>query len=142
MKAGIDFIGIGCGALVINEKNEVLLIKRSAKARTEPGSWSRPGGQVEFGETVEHAVEREMEEEVGIKVKAVKLLDMTQIIEEGKHWIAFGYLATYISGTPINKEPDKHEEIKWFSLDNLPENLNSYTANSIRSYRSGVPFGA
>lgn len=43
--------------------------------------------------------EREIQEEVGIQVKALKLLEITQNIDPtcGSHWIAVGYLAEYIS---------------------------------------------
>lgn len=136
MKAGKDFIGVGCGAIIINDKNEVLLLKRSINSRIDPGLWSRPGGQVEFDESIEDAVEREVKEETGIIVKAVRRLDYTETISDNRstHWVALGFLAKHISGEPINVEPNKHDEIKWFSIDNLPSNLADYTKNSIEFY--------
>lgn len=136
MQAGKDFIGVGCGAIIINDKNEVLLLKRSIHSRTDPGLWSRPGGQVEFNESIEQAVEREVKEETGIIVKAVRRLDYTETISDDKttHWIALGFLAKHISGEPINVEPEKHDEIRWFALNNLPDNLADYTKNSIEFY--------
>lgn len=133
MKAGKDCIGVGCGAIIINDKNEVLLLKRSMSSRTDPGLWSRPGGQVEFGESVKKAVERETKEEAGVTVEAIRELDFTETISEdgATHWIALGYLAKYVSGQPVNVEPDKHDEIKWFPIDNLPEDLADYTKNSL-----------
>ncbi|MCK5063376.1 MAG: NUDIX domain-containing protein, partial [Candidatus Aenigmarchaeota archaeon] len=74
MKSGKDFIGIGCGAIIINDKNEVLLVKRSKTSRVNPDIWSRPGGEVEFGESSAKAVEREVLEETGIIIKAVRPL--------------------------------------------------------------------
>lgn len=53
MKAGIDYIGVSAGALIVNKKGEILLTKRSMKARNEKGKWEAPGGQVHFGETRE-----------------------------------------------------------------------------------------
>ena len=50
----------------INDNNKILLVKRSSSSRTESGTWSRPGGQVEFGETVEEAVRREIKEETDV----------------------------------------------------------------------------
>ena len=133
MKPGKNFIGIGCGAIIINDNNEILLVKRSENSRTEPNTWSRPGGEVNFGETVEQAVEREVEEETGIKVKVLRFLEITQIIdkENNKHWIALGFLAKHIEGEPKNLEPEKHDDIKWFPLNQLPENINSYTKNAV-----------
>jgi len=137
MKAGIDHIGVGCGAIIVNDKDEVLLVKRSQNSRTEPGQWSRPGGQVEFGEHGATATEREVEEETGIKVKVVRPLEFTEVIDGdngGKHWVALGYLARHVSGEPVNREPDKHEDIRWFPLEGLPENLTSYTRNAINVF--------
>ena len=136
MKAGIDYIGVGCGAIIINSKNEVLLLKRSASSRTEPGYWSRPGGEVEYGETVEEAVAREVKEETGIEVKVIRFLEITQNINknENKHWIALGFLAEHVSGVPINAEPAKHDEVKWFPLNALPKKLTDYTKNAIEIY--------
>ena len=136
MHPGIDYIGVGCGAIVINDNNEVLLVKRSSSSRTEPGMWSRPGGQVEFGETVEEAVEREVLEETGVTVKFERFLCMDQNMGESKHWIALGFLATYVSGRAQNLEPDKHYAVRWVSLDELPDNLTAYTRHSVDEFIS------
>jgi len=139
MKAGKDYVGVGCGGIIINEEeNKVLLVKRSLNSRTEPGYWSRPGGEVEYGETIEEAVKREILEETGIITKVTKFLELTQIIdkEKGNHWIALGYLAKYISGEPKNLEPEKHNEVKWFSLSKLPTKLTSYTKNALKVYNN------
>jgi len=133
MKAGIDFVGIGCGAIIVNDKNEVLLVKRAASSRMAAGTWSRPGGQVEFGEKIEEAVEREVLEETGVKVKAERFLELAEDFGNEKHWLAIGYLAKYIAGEARNVEPDKHDEVKWFSLTSLPK-LNKYTESSIKKY--------
>ncbi|NOR84651.1 hypothetical protein GQ473_00890 [archaeon] len=50
------------------------------------------------------------------------------------YWQIYGYLAKIIDGTPKNMEPEKHIDMKWFSLNNLPENINEYTRNSIDAY--------
>jgi mutator protein MutT len=134
MKTGKDYIGVGCGAIVINNKNEVLLLKRSENIRSNQGMWDRPGGQVEYGERVENAVIREVQEEVGITVGNLSFLKLDQDMGENKHFIAIGYLAEHISGEVENKEPHKHDEVRWFNLDNLPKNITEYTKNSIKVY--------
>jgi len=138
LKPGKDFIGFGCGSLVVNDKDEVLLLKRSMNSRTSPGMWSQPGGGVEYGERVEEAIEREIFEETNLIVKVTEFLDFTQEIGENKehHWIPVSYLSKYVSGEIIIKEPHKHDEIKWFSLDNLPDNVNFYTKRTIDAYLS------
>ncbi len=55
MKKGIDYIGVGVGAIIFNTDGKVFLARRDRKARSELGKWEFPGGGVEFGETLEHA---------------------------------------------------------------------------------------
>jgi len=45
MKAGVDYIGVGGGALIFNKKGEVLLLQRTANSKNQAGQWSKPGGQ-------------------------------------------------------------------------------------------------
>jgi ADP-ribose pyrophosphatase len=136
MKKGTDYIGVGCGALIINDNNETLLLKRTQKTRSEAGFWSKPGGTVEFGEKVEDAVKREIKEELGVHIELIRFLGFTDHIikSENQHWVAFNYLAKIISGTLQNIEPEKAEEIKWFKLNNLPENLTQTTREPIDVY--------
>ncbi len=139
MKSGKDFIGVGCGAIIINDRNEVLLVKRSKNSRVNPDIWSRPGGEVEFGESSAEAVEREVFEETGIIIKAVQSLGFLDNISPDRktHWISIGYLAEYVSGKIENKEPEKHDEIRWFPINELPENVTDYTRESVKEVLKG-----
>lgn len=132
----IDYIGVGCGALIINDKNETLLIKRGDKSKNEVGFWGKPGGAVEFGEKVEDAVRREIKEELDIDIELVKFLGFTDHIikSDNQHWVTLSYLAKIISGEPKNMEPEKTEAIGWFNFNNLPENLNQPAIDSIKKY--------
>jgi 8-oxo-dGTP diphosphatase len=136
MKIGTDCIGIGCGALIVNDNNETLLLKRTSKTRNEAGFWSKPGGGVEFGEEIEDAVKREIKEELGVEIELVKFLGFTNSVlkAENQHWVSFNYLAKIISGELKNVEPEKHEEIKWFKLNELPEKVNKYTIEAVKEY--------
>lgn len=136
MKPGIDYIGVGCGALIINKKSEVLLQKRGSKSKNEIGFWTKPGGAVEFGEKVENTVKREIKEELGIDIKLIQFLGFTNHIikSENQHWVTFNFLAEIIAGIPKNLEPEKIEEIKWFKLNNLPPKLSQTTSEPIKKY--------
>jgi len=125
--AGRDFIGLGVGAFIVNNKNKVLLMLRSKYLpddRTTVGMWSIPGGQVHFGETCKAAVAREAKEELGIGIEIVKLIGYTDQILKTKnlHWHSMHYLCKIKKGTPTIKEPDKCDAIKWFPLKKLPSN--------------------
>ena len=55
-------------ALIRNEGNKILLLKRSDRNDYKPGYWDIPGGTVEAGETVEEALKREAKEEIGAEI--------------------------------------------------------------------------
>ena len=74
MKIGTDCIGVGAGALIVNEKNETLLQKRTDKTRNRAGFWAKPGGGVEFGDKIEDTVIREIKEELGVDIEIIKFL--------------------------------------------------------------------
>ncbi len=120
-----DWIGLGVAAVIMDEKNRVLLQKRGAKASNEIGKWKFPGGRVEYGEKVKDALVREIKEELGVQIEIVRFIDNLEqfLPQEQEHWFVPFFLCRIKSGTPKNLEPKKHEQIKWFSLKNLPENM-------------------
>ncbi|NTU77516.1 MAG: NUDIX domain-containing protein [Alphaproteobacteria bacterium] len=135
MQKGKDYIGVGVGAVIARaQKSEVLLVKR--KKPPEAGCWSIPGGAVEFGETFEKAVVREIKEEVGLDIKVDRLLRVTDHIvpDEGVHWISPAYEASIVQGEARNLEPDKHEAVEWFPVNRLPDNLTMTTSLAMASF--------
>ncbi len=145
MQKGKDYIGVGGGCLILNDKEEVLLIRRAGEVRNEAGWWSKPGGGVKFGETAEKAMIREMKEELDIEVEIVGCLPHTDHIiktETGdnntdQHWVALNFIAKIKSGQPKNMEPHKCDKIGWFAMDNLPEKITQTTAEPIKNYLEG-----
>jgi len=123
MKKGIDYIGVGVGAVIFDSEGRVFLAKRGREARNESGGWEFPGGSVEFGETLEQAIAREVKEEYGIEIAVLGLLDVVNhlIPEERQHWVSPTYLCRIASGTPRIREPHKCDEIGWFAVGEIPE---------------------
>jgi 8-oxo-dGTP diphosphatase len=138
MKAGIDYIGVSIGAVIINSKNEILLLKRSQNAKNEKGKWEAPGGAVEFWEKREQAVKREMKEELGVDIEIIDILQVVDEIlsKDRQHWVGTSYLVK-IKGKqkPQIMEPKKHDAIGWYSLDNLPSPMSWVTKSDINSYK-------
>ncbi|MBI5346912.1 MAG: NUDIX domain-containing protein [Chlamydiae bacterium] len=126
MKKGVDFIGVGAGALIFNNEGKVLIAQRGPKARNDVGKWHFPGGCVEFGETCEQAVVRELKEEFEIDIEVVEFLEMVDYIlpEEKQHWISIFFVARHIGGVPKITEPEKCLGFKWLKFSEInPDEL-------------------
>jgi len=139
MKPGVDYIGVGVGAMIFNEKGKVLLTLRGAKSRNQIGKWEFPGGRVNFGEKLEEAIRREIKEELGIEIEVGDLYYVADDIlkEEKQHWVSPAFTCKIKRGVPKILEPGKFEKIGWFSLDNLPSNLSLATKLDIETYKHG-----
>ncbi len=141
MKKGIDYIGVSAGAMIINEKGELFLSKRSQNVKNERGHWETPGGSVEFGEILADAVRREMKEEYGVDIEIIEQFPAEDhlIPAEGQHWVATTFLAIIKDGEmPKICEPKKCEAIGWFTLDNLPSPLSIITRLDILHHGQAV----
>lgn len=66
---------VSAATIVLNNKNEILLIKGPKRG------WEIPGGQVEEGESLEKAAIRETKEETGIDIKILKFCGIFQNVE-------------------------------------------------------------
>ncbi len=123
--------GRGVGALIFNDKDEILLIRRKEDRRRE--TWAMPGGKVDEGETFRQALEREIKEELGVNIELAEPIIHNPEFIEGRLFDTVCYL-TRIKGEPENLVPDETEKIEWFSFDNLPEIDYEPTENAIKSY--------
>jgi 8-oxo-dGTP diphosphatase len=113
---------VGVGVLVVGSGG-ILLGKR--KGSHGAGTWSAPGGHLEFGESVEDCARREVLEETNLIIKNLRLGPFTNNIfeSEKKHYVTLFVIAARASGTLTNREPRKCEGWAWFQWSNLPEPL-------------------
>ncbi len=139
MKPGTDFVGVGVGAMVRNEKGEILFLKRTEQCGNEPGKWTFPGGKLEFGETQEQAVKREVLEEAGLEVEIVRLLKIVDHIlkEEKQHWFNPVYEVRIVGGKLENMEPHKCAEMAWFAPKALPAEMTANLAKLFADIQIG-----
>ena len=62
--------GLTMRGIIKNDKDEILILKRHPKSRTDPDTWELPGGKVEEGEFFDDALVREIKEETNLDGKA------------------------------------------------------------------------
>jgi 8-oxo-dGTP diphosphatase len=136
MIRGIDYIGVGVGALIVDDQGRLFLARRGPKAKNERGLWEFPGGAVERGERLADALRREIREEYGIEIAVGDLLDVVDHIlpQEGQHWVSPAYLCRIVSGTPAIQEPDKCAEIGWFAPADVPRDLTVISRENLENY--------
>jgi 8-oxo-dGTP diphosphatase len=110
-------------AIIITRNNQVLLVKR--KNVHGAGSWSTPGGHLEFGETPEFCAAREVKEEVGLDVGNIRFRAITNDVFEkyGKHYITIWMDGESKSGEANITADYEVAELGWFAWDSLPEPL-------------------
>jgi mutator protein MutT len=137
VKRGIDYIGVGVGAIIVDKQGRIFLARRGPKAKNERGLWEFPGGSVEFGETLAQALQREIQEEYGIKISVSQLVDVVDHIlpQEHQHWVSPTYICEISSGKPYIREPEKCTEIGWFYIDQVPNELTQITRINLENYR-------
>lgn len=138
-------IGVGVGVMILKEK-KVLLGRRNdnpEKADSElsgEGTWTMPGGKMEFGESFEKAAIREVVEETGIFLdkERLKLISLNNDKTENAHFVTIGFL--YESSIEEAKvmEPEEIVEWKWFGLESLPSKMFFPSAKIIKNYLNNI----
>ena len=110
-------VGVG---VIIRKAGKVLMGRR--RNAHGDGTWSVPGGNLEYAETAVACAKREVFEETGIRIKNVNPVLYTNdyFAKEGKHYITLWMLSDYASGRLVITEPDKYIESGWYAWGKLP----------------------
>jgi 8-oxo-dGTP diphosphatase len=99
-----------------------VLVVRRARAPAS-GVWTLPGGVVEAGETLEHAVVREVQEETGITIAPVTLAGHREVVvrEDGgrvlRHFVILCFASRWIKGEPVLN--DELSDARWLRPSEL-----------------------
>jgi len=105
---------------LLDEQGRVLLQKRGAHMNAYPGCWDQSaGGHVDVGETDLQAAERELFEEVGVRVSLIEVMTgLRSTIPEDKA-ISSVYVATIAADTAFVIDHEEVSEVCWVSIEEL-----------------------
>lgn len=113
---------VGIGVIIINDEGKILVGKRRG---SHAPFYSIPGGALELGESFEHAAEREVAEETGLRIFEPRVIGVVNDLEtfrtDGVHFVSAVVVVRKFEGEPRLMEPEKCEGWLWCDPQNLPQ---------------------
>jgi 8-oxo-dGTP diphosphatase len=126
--------------LFLIRDSQVLLLRRF-NTGYEDGKYSVIAGHLGGDEKIKAAMIREAREEAGIEISPLDL----QVVgvmhrKSNDERIDFFLTTTSWSGEIANREPDRCDQLAWFDVDELPEDMIPYVRRALDNYRRGIWF--
>jgi len=111
-------------AVVYNEKNELLIVKRSVHEAHAPNIYSYPGGNVEIGtdkmDILENNLIREIKEEVNVVIDSIEYLHSHVFKkEDNTNVVVVAYIARYVSGDITKFQEKEVVKVEWINIDKV-----------------------
>lgn len=122
-------------------RNGKILLLRRFNTGYEDGKYSVPAGHLDGSERSTEAMVRESLEEIGTVIREDRLQMvhvMHRMSEEER--VDFFFEVTLENEEPKNCEPHKCDDLSWFNIDVLPDNVIPYVRVGIRCYLDHIPF--
>jgi 8-oxo-dGTP diphosphatase len=104
------------------------------------GFYGVPAGHLDGNESARAGCAREIKEEIGVNIKPEDL-DVVHVMHRKgakDERIDFFMTAKSYSGEIANCEPHKCDDLRWFPLNNLPDNMVDYVKVALEKYRAGA----
>jgi len=141
---GVDYIGVTIAFMCHDGKEKILLHKRSINCRDEHGRWDNGAGALEFGESFEECVIREVKEEYCVDALEMRQIGVYNNLREHQgtktHWVTVLYAVRVDPMLVKNGEPHKIDQLDWFDLDKLPEPPHSALHRDVQLFKEAKIF--
>ncbi len=121
-----------------NGKTEILLQERYNTGYMDGKYDAACSGHLEKGESVSMALVREAKEEIGIDINEKDLRFVELIHSYKEDYINVFFTTKKYSGTPKIMEPEKCDDLRWFDIENLPENIFQRIKNVLININKGI----
>lgn len=123
--------------------NDSILLLRRLNTAFGDGLYCMPGGKVESGETAKQAIQREILEELGLDIPQSDFNLVHTFHRKGtEHEIIVLCFKVDIAKlpAPINKEPEKHDDMRLFNINQLPENMIPAHKQALECIKNGTTY--
>lgn len=101
-------------AILLDDENRCLLLRRSPASKNNPGKWEFPGGKMDPGESFDEALIREVREETGLEVRLIKPVDTAMSVLPDCRVVYLFMLAEAKPGTVILSH--EHDQYEWVDV--------------------------
>lgn len=137
--------GLGVGVMILKDGKVLLGLRNPNKEKASSelngqGTWTMPGGKVEYMEKLVDAAKRELEEETSLVATSLKLICISDDMTDTAHYVTAGFLVEEYSGEIKTMEPETILEWKWFDINNLPINMYKPSKKVIEKYLDGIVY--
>lgn len=121
------------------------MLLRRANTGYMDGKYSVPAGHMEGDELASEAMIREAKEETGITLVKddLELVHFAHRLSRGEvaqERVDLFFQATTWQGTPSNTEPNKCDDVSWFSVDSPPDNMLPFVRRVIHDVNQGISY--
>lgn len=122
-------------------KEEKILLSRRFNTGWMDGQYSLIAGHLDGNEKASHAMIREAFEEAGIKIDNNDLIPVKVVHRHSSddEYIDFFFITKKWEGEPKIMETDKCDDLSWFPVSELPENILPHVRQVIESYGNNIP---
>lgn len=133
---------VGVGIIVINNKNQVLLILRNSDANLADsemhleGTWTLPAGKMKYDENIIECAIRKVKEETNLDIFEPKIISISDDINEYAHYITIGLVTHTYSGNVDLGITEEHIDYGFFDIDNMPNNLCEPSKKILTNYQN------
>lgn len=125
-----NFLHNEVAILLINNRNQVLLQKRSPNKRFDANKWALCAGHVDSKESLEHAIIRETKEEIGVAIKPEQLHTFSNreitIKKTNSHITYFYYATCNLNEKDFKIQEEELSEVKWFDIQTVINMIKSH----------------
>ncbi len=125
--------------VVLMQGADICLLRRRGTGWMD-GLVSLPAGGLEAGETIALAARREAKEEVGVEIAlpSLRYAHALHSLTEGSDWMGHFFVATAWSGIPRLCEPEKHADLTWRCIRDLPDETIPYVRQALVCIDRGI----